>query len=81
LLLLNVNLRHLFFKTENPNSNKYMMVMEYANMNNLRVFLRKEINLSWDTKLKLSLDIAKGLNYLHIHDIAHRDLVMLKLFI
>jgi serine/threonine protein kinase len=29
----------------------------------------------WDVKLNLSLDIAKGLNYLHSVKIAHRDLV------
>jgi serine/threonine protein kinase len=57
-----------------------MIIMEYADMNSLKLFLRKEKNLLWDTKLKLSLDIAKGLDYLHICKIAHRDLVISNLF-
>ncbi|GBB95102.1 hypothetical protein RclHR1_02480001 [Rhizophagus clarus] len=38
------------------------------------MFLQKYTNFEWDGKLKISLDIAKGLGYLHSLNIAHRDL-------
>ena len=51
-----------------------MMVMENANLDTLRNFLKKG-KVLWKVKLKLSLDIAKGLKYLHLRDVAHLDLV------
>lgn len=50
------------------------MVFEYADRNNLRIFL-KSLKLDWIVRVKLSLDIAKGLSYLHHLKIIHRDLV------
>jgi serine/threonine protein kinase len=49
------------------------MVMEYAEFESLRKFLKR--NIDWDVKYKISLDIAKGLQCLHSLNIAHRDLV------
>lgn len=55
------------------------MVMEYADLKSLRNFLaQKDIIIDWETKYKLSLDIAKGLYCLHSRNIAHRDLVRSK---
>jgi serine/threonine protein kinase len=51
------------------------MVMEHADQDSLRVFMRKGKTLSWNVKLKLSLDISRGLQYLHHREIIHRDLV------
>lgn len=51
------------------------MVFEYADQNSLRMFLQKYTSVEWDAKLKISLDIASGLSYLHSLNIAHRDLV------
>ena len=51
------------------------MVMEYAELDNLRNFLKNYENLNSGVKYRLSLDIARGLNCLHSRDIAHRDLV------
>ncbi|CAG8618748.1 9281_t:CDS:2 [Funneliformis mosseae] len=61
---------------ESPNDNKYMMVMEYANFQSLRNFLKVKgvTNIDWKVRFKLSLDIAKGLNCLHSRKIIHRDL-------
>lgn len=50
------------------------MVFEYADRNNLRIFL-KSLKLDLMIRVKLSLDIAKGLSYLHQLKIIHRDLV------
>ena len=60
---------------ELPNSEKFLMVMEYADQNNLRAFLRSGKEISWKSKNKLSLDIAKGLEFLFHCGITHRDLV------
>lgn len=50
--------------------------MEYANLKSLRNFLsQKDVIIDWETRYKLSLDIAKGLYCLHSRNIAHRDLV------
>ncbi|PKC68621.1 kinase-like protein [Rhizophagus irregularis] len=49
------------------------MVFEYADRNNLRIFL-KSLKLDLMIRVKLSLDIAKGLSYLHQLKIIHRDL-------
>ncbi|CAB5371222.1 unnamed protein product [Rhizophagus irregularis] len=56
-------------------SNGHMMVMEYADLRSLRNFLlQKDVIIDWETRHKLSLDIAKGLYCLHSRNIAHRDL-------
>ncbi|RGB31464.1 kinase-like domain-containing protein [Rhizophagus diaphanus] len=56
-------------------SKGYMMVMEYADLRSLRNFLsQKDVIIDWETRYKLSLDIAKGLYCLHSRNIAHRDL-------
>ncbi|RIA89118.1 kinase-like domain-containing protein [Glomus cerebriforme] len=60
--------------TNEKESVSYIMVLEYADRNNLRTFLQKGKNLGWSDKVRLSLDIAKGLSYLHLLNIAHRDL-------
>jgi serine/threonine protein kinase len=52
---------------------EFIMVFEYADRNNLRMFL-KDTKLEWIEKVKLSMDIAKGLEYLHFLNIVHRDL-------
>ncbi|RIA84486.1 kinase-like domain-containing protein [Glomus cerebriforme] len=66
--------RFLGLTKERESETSYIMVLEYADRNNLRMFLQKSTNLEWDDKLRLSLDIAKGLSYLHLLNIAHRDL-------
>jgi serine/threonine protein kinase len=65
---------NIFFFAEEVTETSYLMVFEYANRNNLRMFLKSE-KLEWDMRLKLSLDISKGLSHLHSLNIAHRDLV------
>ncbi|UZO15572.1 uncharacterized protein OCT59_006990 [Rhizophagus irregularis] len=55
--------------------NKWYLVTEWAEHGNLREFYTNNKN-SFDTKLKLrvSLDIARGLNFLRTVEILHRDI-------
>ncbi|RGB40070.1 kinase-like domain-containing protein [Rhizophagus diaphanus] len=55
--------------------NKWYLITEWAEHGNLREFYTNNKN-SFDTKLKLrvSLDIARGLNFLRTVEILHRDI-------
>ncbi|PKY48217.1 kinase-like protein [Rhizophagus irregularis] len=61
--------------TKEPLSNKYIMVLEYANQGNLREYLKNNFKfLQWSDKIQMALDIARGLICLHFKNIIHRDL-------
>uniref|UniRef100_U9TH78 Protein kinase domain-containing protein n=1 Tax=Rhizophagus irregularis (strain DAOM 181602 / DAOM 197198 / MUCL 43194) TaxID=747089 RepID=U9TH78_RHIID len=61
--------------TSQPLSNKYAMVLEFANQGNLREYLKNSFKfLQWSDKIQMSLDIVCGLKYLHSEQIIHRDL-------
>ncbi|MEQ2209744.1 Dual specificity testis-specific protein kinase 1, partial [Xenoophorus captivus] len=46
----------------------------YINGGNLEQLLDSDLCLSWSVRISLSLDIARGLEYLHSKGIFHRDL-------
>lgn len=48
-------------------------LMEQADMN-LATYLQGEVDLSFDDRLKIIMDILKGMSYAHSHSIIHRDL-------
>lgn len=48
--------------------------LQYINGGNLEQLLDSDLYLSWGVRTRLSLDIARGLQYLHSKGIFHRDL-------
>ncbi len=53
-----------------------MLVLEDADSGTLNTYLSKHFNeLDWNEKLSLALQLASAVEYIHEHDIIHRDLV------
>ncbi|EPS61404.1 hypothetical protein M569_13392, partial [Genlisea aurea] len=54
----------------------YCIIMEYMSQGNLRMYLNKKepYSLSTETVLRLALDISRGMEYLHLQGVIHRDL-------
>jgi serine/threonine protein kinase len=48
------------------------IVMEYVQEGSMKKLLKKPLDFGF--KIKLALDIAKGLAFLHSSNIAHRDI-------
>src|ERR1051325_7345734 len=60
--------------TKDPETNNFMMVMEYAQYGSLRQHLDKIFNsLNWSHKLYSLIYIAAGLNQIHENGLIHRD--------
>ncbi|GBC10312.1 hypothetical protein RclHR1_09510003 [Rhizophagus clarus] len=69
------NVNGFFGITKKPLSDRYIMVLEYANQGNLREFLKNNFEtLKWNDKIQMALDIVCGLKCLHFKKIIHRDL-------
>lgn len=66
--------------TKPPN---FAIVLEYCEGGTLWSILQKNGELSWQQRRRLSLDTAKGMNYLHERPtpILHRDLKSLNLLL
>src|SRR4051812_43833831 len=61
--------------TQDPETNDYMMVLEYAENGSLRNYLDKSYDgFTWKTKLHDLWYIAHGLYKIHTNELIHRDL-------
>ncbi|GBC10313.1 hypothetical protein RclHR1_09510004 [Rhizophagus clarus] len=64
-----------FYGISEEPSNKYAMVLEFANQGNLREYLTIYFKtLQWSDKIRMASDIVRGLKCLHSSHIIHRDL-------
>ncbi|GBC37327.2 kinase-like domain-containing protein [Rhizophagus irregularis DAOM 181602=DAOM 197198] len=59
--------------TEDPNTSKYMVVMDYANKGNLRENLTRIVENNWNQKLYMLYEIISGLNKIHAKNLIHCD--------
>ncbi|RGB37315.1 kinase-like domain-containing protein [Rhizophagus diaphanus] len=59
--------------TEEPNTLKYMVVMDYANKGNLRENLMRIVRNNWNQKLYMLYEINSGLSKIHRENLIHCD--------
>ncbi|CAG8778485.1 5827_t:CDS:2, partial [Acaulospora morrowiae] len=61
---------------DSESENSLYLMMEFANEGNLRNYLlKKKDNLIWEEKIRLAIQLAEGISYLHYEkNIAHLDL-------
>ncbi|RGB42350.1 kinase-like domain-containing protein, partial [Rhizophagus diaphanus] len=61
--------------TQDPETENYVMVLEYADDGSLRKYLDKNYNkLNWENKIICLEDIINGLEFIHESNLIHRDL-------
>ncbi|KAF0562503.1 kinase-like protein [Gigaspora margarita] len=67
--------REFYGLAQNPQTEEYCLVMQYANDGNLQDYLKEhQHRLDFQAKISLIKPILKGLEFLHDEDIIHRDL-------
>lgn len=71
---------HQYFFDLNYIFNHSFVFLQYINCGNLEQLLDSNHHLSWTVRVKLALDIALGLSYLHYKGIFHRDLTSKVMF-
>ena len=79
---VNLHFKHIIQIYGVTQSAPYYLVMEYMAKGSLENYLSKEGDkLTWDRKLKLALYVAKGLAFLHLKGIIHRDMKSLNVLV
>ena len=66
----------LFYRTYDPDDHYHTASpLQYINGGTLEDLLHdSSMDLPWSLRIQLSLDIARGMEYLHLHNMLHRDL-------
>src|SRR5579883_3332638 len=65
----------LYGITQHPETENYIMVMEYAVGGSLRKYLTTNYNkLNWNNKISYLDDVISGLKNIHEKELIHRDL-------
>ncbi|POG66969.1 kinase-like domain-containing protein, partial [Rhizophagus irregularis DAOM 181602=DAOM 197198] len=67
------NIINFYGFTEDPNTSKYMVVMDYANKGNLRENLTNIVENNWNQKLYMLYEIISGLSKIHKKNLIHCD--------
>ncbi|PKY46521.1 kinase-like protein, partial [Rhizophagus irregularis] len=67
------NIIYFYRFTKDPDTLKYMVVMDYANKGNLRGNLTRIIKNNWKQKLYMLYEIISGLNEIHKQNLIHCD--------
>ncbi|RUP45643.1 kinase-like domain-containing protein, partial [Jimgerdemannia flammicorona] len=71
----NNNVIQLHGVSETPDTREFIIVMQYAENGSLRDYLRVHFSaLDWPAKINLAIQITRGLEFIHLENIAHRDL-------
>jgi serine/threonine protein kinase len=56
---------------------EYTLILEYADSGTLKTFLNDHFHeLDWNDKYQLAYQLSSAVEYIHDHNIIHRDLVM-----
>src|SRR3989337_18561 len=64
----------LYGISQDPETKEYILVMQYANGGDLRQYLGDHfVEIDWNQKISMLLDIAKGLKDIHDHEHVHLD--------
>ena len=75
-LYLKLNFLILFIHFNYNIGSNYLLILEYADSDTLRNYLRNNFNrLDWNMKLQFAIQIADAVSCIHRLDIIHRDLV------
>ncbi|EXX73523.1 Cdc15p [Rhizophagus irregularis DAOM 197198w] len=71
----NFHITQLYGITKDPDTEEFMMVLEYATHGNLRDYFKKNYsNLRWEDKLVILLNIIHNLDFIHERNYVHKDL-------
>ncbi|RUS26227.1 kinase-like domain-containing protein [Jimgerdemannia flammicorona] len=71
----NNNIVQLYGVSFSPNTRDFTIVMQYAENGSLRKYLQCHFSsLDWPAKINLAIQITRGLEFIHLEHIAHRDL-------
>jgi serine/threonine protein kinase len=60
--------------TLNPETNRYYMILKYANYGNFRQYIWKKFPFRWRKRLSILRKIVEGLSNIHEANYIHRDL-------